>query len=451
MPPLTVTNWFGDLVSHPQVVIEAHSAADVAAILKDPAKYPSPVRAIGSNHSTADCGAAEGGTLIQMSSMNQVVQITNDAVTAQAGAIYIDVAQELQKKNLQFFVNTEIGNLSMGSAACCGTKDGAMPGEYGQVGSYLTQVELVLPSGDILEVDESQPELLQQIRSSYGTLGIVTAATFKVRPILPMAVYHETFTLEDFVGKLPSLFARNESMMYYVFPFDNLITVEFRKYNPGASGEANHVIWPLRNYLWGTTGPAFCRQVTAEISDTKIRYGVIDGFCAMWRFKLTNIIRSDNTIASEQMIRYPLTATNSSYTFSFWAFPESRFTDAITGYFKFCRDYYQQTGYRNNMLSVGYRVAQDQKSLFSYSYDGNAMTVDPVSTANPGWEAFLDAYNELCSNQGGIPLFNQTARVTAAQGQKGLGDRLKTFAKTRKEYDPNNRLLNGFFRDLLGA
>ena len=451
MPPLTVTNWFGDLVSHPQVVVEANCPEDIVAILKAPVKYPSPVRAIGSNHSTAPCGVVEGGTLIQMSKMNQIRQITGDTVTAQAGAIYIDVAQELEKKNLQFYVNTEIGNLSMGSAACCGTKDGSMPGEYGQVGSYLTEVEMVLPSGDVLEVDESQPELLQQIRSSYGLLGIVTAATFRVRPILPMAVYHETFSLEDFVKKLPDLFARNESMMYYVFPFDNLITVEFRKYNSSASGPPNRVIWPLRNYLWGTTGPAFCRQVTAEISDATIRYGVIDGFCAMWRFKLTNIIRSDYTIATEQMIRYPHPATNSSYTFSFWAFPETRFADVLTGYFKFSRDYYQQTGYRSNMLSVGYRVAQDQKSLFSYSFDGNAMTVDPVSTANPGWEAFLDAYNELCSNQGGIPLLNQTARVTAGQAQKGLGARLTSFAKTRKNYDPENRLLNGFFRDVLGA
>ncbi len=314
MPTPAVTNWFGDLVSHPQVVVEANSTADVVAILKDPVKYPSPVRAIGSNHSTAPCGVVEGGTLIMMSKMNQIHQITSDTVTAQAGALYIDVAQELEKKNLQFCVNTEIGNLSMGSAACSGTKDGSMPGEYGQVNSYATEVEMVLPSGDILEIDESQPELLQQVRSSYGLFGIVTAATFRVRPILPMAVYHETFTLEDFVQKLPELFARNESMMYYVFPFDNLITVEFRKYNPGASGIPNRVIWPLRNYLWGSAGPAFCRQVEAEISDRTIRYGVIDGFCAMWRFKLTNLIRADYSIATEQMIRYPVPANNSSYT-----------------------------------------------------------------------------------------------------------------------------------------
>src|SRR5271166_3594930 len=107
MAELVVTNWFGDLVSHPSVIVDANSVADIVAVLKDPAKYPSPVRAIGSNHSTAPCGVVEGGTLILMSSMNQIVRITADTVTAQAGAIYIDVAQELQKKNLQFYVNTE--------------------------------------------------------------------------------------------------------------------------------------------------------------------------------------------------------------------------------------------------------------------------------------------------------------------------------------------------------
>jgi FAD/FMN-containing dehydrogenase len=449
MSALTVTNWFGDMVSHPSVVVEANSVEDVVAILKDSAKYPSPVRASGSSHSTTPCASTEGGTLIKMSNLNRILSITGDSITAQAGVLYIDMAEELEKRGLQFHVNTEIGNLSAGSAACCGTKDGSMPGEYGQVGSYVTGLKMVLPSGDVLEVDEKQPELLQKVRSSYGTFGIVTEATFRVRPVQPMGVYHETFSLEDFVQKLPELIARNESMMYYVFPPENLITVEFRKYNPGASGPPNRVIWPLRNYLWGTLGPAFCRQVEDEIADKTVRYGVIDGFCAMWRFKLTELIRSDYTIAKDQMIRYPHPATNSRYTFSFWAIPEERFPAAFTSYFQFCRDYYQQKGYRSNMISVGYRVAKDQQSLLSYSYDGNAMTVDPVSTANPGWEAFLDAYNELSSNAGGIPLLNQTARLTPAQARNGLGGRLKAFAEARKTYDPGNRLLNGFFRDLL--
>jgi hypothetical protein len=51
-------------------------------------------------------------------------------ITAEAGALYIDIAQALQKHGLQFDVNTEIGSLSMGSRACCGSKDASMPGEF---------------------------------------------------------------------------------------------------------------------------------------------------------------------------------------------------------------------------------------------------------------------------------------------------------------------------------
>jgi len=53
VPELTVTNWFGDLVSHPLAIVDANSVADIVTVLKDPAKFPSPVRAVGSNHSTA--------------------------------------------------------------------------------------------------------------------------------------------------------------------------------------------------------------------------------------------------------------------------------------------------------------------------------------------------------------------------------------------------------------
>ena len=48
MPGSATTNWFGDVVSHPQVIVDANSVDDIAAILKDPGKYPSPVRAMGS-------------------------------------------------------------------------------------------------------------------------------------------------------------------------------------------------------------------------------------------------------------------------------------------------------------------------------------------------------------------------------------------------------------------
>ena len=161
------------------------------------------------------------------------------------------------------------------------------------------------------------------------------------------------------------------------------------------------------------------------------------------------MIRSDYTIAADQMIRYPAPSDDSRYTFTFWAFPEENYPTILPEYFQFCRDYYQQKGYRSNMLDVGYYVAKDQESLLSYSYDSSVMTVDPVSTANPGWKPFLESYNDFCINRSGIPLLNQTYGITRAQAQKAFGDRLKLFAETRKTYDPGNRFLNDYFQDLL--
>jgi FAD/FMN-containing dehydrogenase len=187
---LTVTNWFGDIVSHPAVLVEVNSADDIIAVMKDPAKYPSPVRAVGSNHSTAPCGVADGGTLLHMR-MNRILNIGADTLTVEAGALHLDMAKALELQKLQFYVNTEIGRLSAGSAACAGTKDASMPGEAGHVGSYIIGVKLVLPSGELLTVtEEKDPELMQKVRCSYGTFGVVYEVTYRIRKLLPLAVHH---------------------------------------------------------------------------------------------------------------------------------------------------------------------------------------------------------------------------------------------------------------------
>ena len=445
----TVTNWFGNIVSHPAVVVDANSVEDIVRVLKDPGTYPSPVRAVGSNHSTAACGVADGGTLIRMK-INRILNIGADRLTVEAGAIHLDLAKALEGKGLQFYVNTEIGNLSAGSAAIAGTKDASFPGEYGQVGSYITSVKMVLPSGDLLEVSEDQnPELMQILRSSYGLLGIVYEVTYKIKPLTPMHVHHTTYNLQDFLSALPDLKALGYSMMFYMFPFVNKITVEFRKYNPGAAGEPNHFAWQSRNETWGTVGPKLGFHIEQSCSIPVIRYGMIDALNAAWRSQLETIVCGDHTVPPDQIIDYPLVSNESRYTFSLFAFSEETYPAAITDFYKFCNDYYKEKGYRSNLLYVGYSIAQDQKSLLSYSYDGPVMTIDPVSTANPGWDQFLDAYNQFCIERDGRPLPNQTPGLTADMLRKAYGEKLTTLERTRRQYDPNDRLLNEYFRTLL--
>ena len=123
-----ISGWTGSFTFEPSVVVQPRSVEEIAIILTDMDHYPSPVRAVGSNHSVVPCAGPDYGTLVDMTKINRIIEIGPDYVRAEAGALYIDVAKELERHNLQFFVNTEIGNLTMGAAACTGTKDASMPG-----------------------------------------------------------------------------------------------------------------------------------------------------------------------------------------------------------------------------------------------------------------------------------------------------------------------------------
>jgi D-arabinono-1,4-lactone oxidase len=47
-------------------------------------------------------------------------------------------------------------------------------------------------------------------------------------------------------------------------------------------------------------------------------------------------------------------------------------------------------------------------------------------------------------------LLNQTFGLTPAIVQKAYGDRLTVMQTTRRQYDPSGRLLNDYFRTLMG-
>lgn len=115
----------------------------------------------------------------------------------------------------------------------------------------------------------------------------------------------------------------------------------------------------------------------------------------------------------------------------------------------FAKDYYKNKGYRSNLLYVGYWISRDQQALLSYSWDGDVMTIDPVSTANKGWREFLLEYNKFCMERDGKPLFNQTFGFTKGIVAKAFGARLQTMIDACREHDPEGRLMNQYFNGLL--
>jgi hypothetical protein len=98
---------------------------------------------------------------------------------------------------------------------------------------------------------------------------------------------------------------------------------------------------------------------------------------------------------------------------------------------------------------MSHRLAQDKSSILSPSFDGPVVTLDPWSTRDHGWDDFLIEFNEFCSARHGIPLFNQTRKLTAEQVHKAFGERLNIFARLRRRQDPHDRMLNRYFAQFL--
>jgi hypothetical protein len=134
---------------------------------------------------------------------------------------------------------------------------------------------MVLPDGGLLEVTEDDPELLQVTRSSYGLFGSIRV-TFRVRRLEALQVYHQVFSMEEFARQLPALKARNQSMMMYMNPFLDSITIEFRRYGGLAAARALSTWqWKVRDFVWSRSAPLSSHLVSRYVPLAAVR-----GFCS---------------------------------------------------------------------------------------------------------------------------------------------------------------------------
>jgi len=447
---VTVKSWDGTWTYHPRVKARPESVDDLVEIATDTVRFPTPVRPAGSMHSTARMnGDDEGGTMVDMTAMNRILHFTDDTVTVEAGVTHDQLAKALKARGLQPYITTEIGNTTLAAFACAATKDSSFPGGFGQVSSYVTAVRLVTPQGEIREITEADnPKEMQLVRSSYGLFGLIFEVTIKVRPTTAMSMRHYSMTLENFRKYFPIYKARGYAVMYYIFPYAKRVVVEVRKDNPEAEPKSR-IRWAYRNRFWRKYAPAATLWIDKTFKNPKWHARAQDLFFYGLRQLMVWFVRSERSWPHAQIINYPRNPGETKYLFSMWSFREDRFFDILEEYCDFCINYEAQTGFRCNLPSVGYAICRDCEALFSYTWEGPGLSIDPASTGGPEWEEFLLSYNAFCSERGGMPLFNQTPFITREMARRAFGPRLQQFEARRKQIDPEDRLLDQYFRELL--
>jgi glycolate oxidase len=180
-----------DLHYLPEVVVKPGSAEEISAILKICNQYKIPVTPRGAG--TGLSGGALphlGGVLLSIERLNKIISIDerNLQVVTEAGVI-TEVLQDAVKARGLFYPPDPSsrgscmigGNISENSG-------GPKAVKYGVVKDYVLNLEVVLPTGEIIWTganvlkNATGYNLTQLVVGSEGTLGIVTKAVLRLLP-----------------------------------------------------------------------------------------------------------------------------------------------------------------------------------------------------------------------------------------------------------------------------
>jgi hypothetical protein len=448
-----IVNYDGSITASPKQLIYPETVEEIQTVLRDTARFSGPVRAMGSYHSLTPCASSDG-TMVNMSRMTRIMEIDskNLTLTAQAGLPIIDASQALRAQNLQFITNIEIGNMTLGSAACCHSKDALDGIEFGQFASYLTKVKWVTPSGDLAEAAETHsPDLLYLVRSSYGLCGIVYEVTFRIKPIevlhftyLPRPV--DELTQEE----VDKLIAGAEGLICWTV---GRTAIFQSRHHVAARGILGSLQAATRRRLWNYEAAHAGRFLDRFLTDKRLRDSAEQGLFDVEEFLYSTLgfFGGITLLAPDKTVDYRSTPDSARYAFTFWAFPRNQWLSTLRAYLDFADQHFKSTGFRCNMPLGAYYIRRDKSSLLSYTHDQEIFSIDPIhaSTDNAAWHGFLRKFNDFAYQHGGIPLLNQSPFIERKHVEAAYGERWQHFSDWIRSVDPTGRMLNAFFADLL--
>lgn len=449
--PTTITNYDGSISTTPQKVVKPTTVEEIQAVLSQPNSFPSPVRAMGSYHSLTPC-ASSTGTIVDMTAMKKIIKIDSQArtFTAQAGLEMIEANRELRKQQLQFMLNIEIGNLTLGSAACCHTKDSLDGVEFGQVNSYVTGVKWVTPAGTLAEASLTKnPELLPLIRGSYGLAGIVYEVTFRIKPLEIVKFDYQLHETADLTQELvDAVLASNQTLVAWTV--DKTTVLQTRN---SATALRKDFLAHSRQFGWNFLGAFAGRAVRHFTPEGSTDADEIGTSIELGFYRLISALGGFTLEGPDKMIDYSKTPKIARYAFTFWAFPRAEWVKNLQDYLEFRDRHFAQHGFRCNLPLGSYYVRADRNSLLSYTADGDTFSLDPIHAPSKrdadDWHRFLEAFNEWSHARGGVPLLNQSPFVKKAHVVSAYGERWTRLCAWIREQDPTGRMVNAFFKELM--
>jgi cytokinin dehydrogenase len=170
----------------PVAVLLPGSVEDIAAMVRFCQEHRIKVAARGQGHTTFGQAQAEGGLIVDMSTLKQIHWVDATAAEVDAGLTWKELLETVVPQGLTPPALTGFTGLSIGGTLSVGGVS-ATNREGAQV-DRVRELEVVTGTGEIVRCSaEHEPDLFEALLGGLGQCGIMTRAVVDLVPALPQA------------------------------------------------------------------------------------------------------------------------------------------------------------------------------------------------------------------------------------------------------------------------
>ncbi len=177
---------------HPIGVVFPHSTEDVSTIVRSCARRHVPVVPRGGGTGlSGGANAVDGGLMLVMTAMDRILEIDPDnlLVVTQPGVVTADLEAAVEAQGLLYPPDPASHETSCIGGNLAENAGGLRCVKYGVTRDYVLGLEVVLADGAVIRTggrnvkDVAGYDLTRLMVGSEGTLGIITEATLRLRPL----------------------------------------------------------------------------------------------------------------------------------------------------------------------------------------------------------------------------------------------------------------------------
>jgi len=407
--------------------------------------YAMPFRPMGANSSATACTSLSSGTIIDLTALNQIRSIDADShtVTVQPGVRIGELVRELADYNLELAGGHDLMSRTVGGAVAGGCIGPAFGDDGAFFASQVVSIRLITPIGKAIEIRSDQKNLLHAFRMSFGMLGVIHEITLRVRPIRTFAVTHRRCTFDQFGAVAEKLATVDVGLKFFLMPFRDHVYLDIRRVSTGTTG-THRIPWRVKDWGESTVLPQVLKSISRVVPASGIRYRMIDEISKLTQGIVNNRLVSSGSNSTALSCSSKTDDATRKLHYSTWFFPAADFAIVVQAYRDFCLRVKRNSGFRCDMPTVGFRLGRDNSALLSPSFDEPMIALRAISTQEKGWEDFAIDFGDFARHWGGAPLFNQTREIPADYPAQVFGSRFDFFRKIRRQFDPDNRMMNPF-------